>query len=475
MSGWGQIYNNTQYMLRLQSNILANLQEQLSTGSRILRVSDAPGDAQRILDLNTQTQSLETYMKNINAVDSTLSIADGQLRETSALIQTATGLFTDAATDTSTAERETIGGSIDQILEQIIINANIDYLGQYIFSGSDTAQIPYEVVRDSDGKIIEVNYRGSQDEMPVPVAPGVEYSGMLVGEEIFGNTDRRDPIFFGDTGAAGGTGTSSVRGDVWLSVTHTSTTYPGGSGLAEGDDAALDTILGDHTITITGTGWPAGTVQLDDGVIVDFTGTGADTNLELTNSAGDVVYVDVTGVTGAGVHTITGQGTLSIDDGTSTVTIDFAEQNQVVTHQSTGKVLFVDGTGIVREGIEPIRVPGTYDLFNTLLNARDVMLNTRTLDKGAQGDLLRQAEQSLGEAFKGFTEALAMVGAREMGMETLYTGLENLKFSLGDQAKALGAADVAQVVVEMMRAETFYQMALATSARLLSLSLLDFI
>jgi len=468
MSGWGQIYNDTQYMLRLQSNLLANLQEQIATGSKVIRVSDAPTDAQRILQLNTQTQSLETYIRNVQTVGQTLGAASSQLEQISKLMADATADLEAAATDTSEAQRKTYAMSIDGLLEDAVVMANICFMGQYLFSGDDTAQVPYQVVRDSTEKIVEVQYQGSHDEMPVPVAPGVEHSGVLVGEDIFGNDDREAPIFFGNTGAAPGTGTSSARGDVWLSVTHTSTTYEGGSGLAEGDDAAEDTILGDHTITISG----GDTAQLDDGEEVTFVGT--ETNLELTNSDGDVVYVDITGANN-GAWTVTGEGTLSIDDGASTVALDFAEANQVVTHSSTGKVLFVDSTGITREGVEPVRIPGTYNLFETLINARDLMLDTRGLGNEMQGDLLREAATSLREVNKSLTSGIAKAGARCEGMTTLETSLGTLKDSLDDQAETLSAADIAQVVIELTRAQTFYQMALATGGRLISLSLLDFI
>ncbi len=484
MSSWGKILNNTSFALALHSSTLARLQEQTATGSRVLRVSDAPVDAYRILDLRAQSASLETYTKNIETVvrnlENVSTVLDSIVNSVASedpnsvkivLAQVANGTY-------NPDQRGPVATAIDTILEQIVSQVNSQFLGQYLFSGSSTKRVPYEVVRDDAGKIIAVNYQGSLDEMLVPVAPGVQQSYTLLGDRVFKSDERGEPIFLGETGAEAGAAVSNICGAVWLLVTHTSTDYTGAAGLAEGTDAGSDTILGDHTLSVDGV---AGTIQLDDGVLINFNGT--ETNLKLTNAAGNVVHVDTTGWSSAsGDFTITGNGNFSIDEGATTVAIDFAQQNQAVVDSATNRVLYVDSRNIVRVGVEPVRVPGTYDLFGTLINVRDVLSNTHNLSKKEQGELIGEAMESVQEVVNGLIHAQTSTGAQQYAMGMLHDvdsgiggALDSFKQALDDQAATLEQADLLQLAIDLARTQTLYEMTLVTASRLLSLSLLDFI
>jgi len=307
----------------------------------------------------------------------------------------------------------------------------------------------------------------------VPVAPGVEYAGTLVGDEIFRNDERQAPQFFGATGAAAGVGTSSVRGDVWLTVSHESTTYLGASGVAPGtSSAAGDTILGNnHTLTIDA---PGKTLRLDGGPAVTF--SGGETDLVVAHGD-DVVHVDVTALVGAFVGTVNIQttGSLSIDDGASQTAADFANANLAVTDSVTGRVLYVNCTGIERSGLEPVRTPGTYDLFGALVTVRDLMLNTRNMPENEQLALLNEILGSVNEMAQGFTVTTTSIAARSGVLATLSGNLDNIQRHADDQAALLENADIVQVATELAHQQTLYEITLASAAKLLGLSLFDYI
>ena len=61
MSGWGSIYNNTLISLRAHESTLARLQEQVAFASKIVRASDNPTDAYKVLSLHAQSDSIATY------------------------------------------------------------------------------------------------------------------------------------------------------------------------------------------------------------------------------------------------------------------------------------------------------------------------------------------------------------------------------------------------------------------------------
>ncbi len=59
MSGWARIFNNSMYALQSQSSYLASLQEQTATGAKLIRTSDDPADAYRVMHLDTQMETLD--------------------------------------------------------------------------------------------------------------------------------------------------------------------------------------------------------------------------------------------------------------------------------------------------------------------------------------------------------------------------------------------------------------------------------
>jgi len=472
MSGWGAIFNNTVSAVLSHSEHLARLQEQASTGLRVIRGSDDPTGAARILQLRTQARSLETYTQNIDAVILSLEQASAALSSVSDSLVRVRELATQATTGTlNQSNRDAIAGEIDGILQQVITEANHRSLGRFIFSGHSVSTAPY-AVETTDGTITAVTYQGARTDLQVPVARGVEYSGLLVGDEVFRSQDRRDPLFLGNTGVKAGAGTSSVSGDIYLDIRHSSTVFQApAAGLAKAAASdSSDTIVGLHTLVVNATNQ---TLRLDDGPTVSF--TLGDTDVTVATPAGNVMHVDVSGWDGTDATVaVVAEVDATIDDGLTTTTItDFSSDAAVAN--ADGKLLRIDPSGITRSGIEPVRVPGTYDLFGTLINIRDLMLNERGLSEDEQLSLLGGAVQSLQEVTDGISRQSAAVGARLQAMDSLKASLDEIHFAAKTEADATQEADIVTVATELARAQTLYEMTLAVSSRLLSMSLLDFL
>lgn len=267
------IYNNASFALSRHAEAMARLQEQVSTGSRINRASDGPSEAYRVLGLDSQKRSLENYIDNLSQVASTLwssSIAVDS-------IKSALSKITNSLRGISGISRaDGIAEVINIWLEQIVSSANTKYVDQYLFGGSDTASAPYLVER-TNGKITSVTYQGSLEDRKIEVAPGVEVSTFYAGDDMFRLDNRSTPIFPGATGAAAGTGTSNVSGDVWLTVTYD-------SGYKLSIDGGLSTFDADGT-----------------------------PNQVITHSqTGEVLYVDTTNISSTGVEWIRVPGTYDI-------------------------------------------------------------------------------------------------------------------------------------------------------------------
>ena len=479
MSGWGSIHDRMMSGLRTHAQTLASLQEQIASGSRIVRASDDPTQTHRIMSLQSQSQSLGAYEENIDRVVGNLEQADTVLQEMSNLLIHAKTLLTQVGSETYTqAQRTANGEAINQVLSQAVWLANTEVLGQRLFSGNDTGTPPY-VTEQTGGKITSVNYQGGVNSSSVPVAPGVEQPGAMVGEKVFGANDRQTPIMFGDTGAVSGSGTSSVRGDVWLTVIHDTTTFAGATGVAAGtDSAANDTIAGtSHTLTIDADN---NMVKLDSGVEVPYGVGGDDANIKVINDDGDIVYVDVTNLAGglSGVTTvdITATAKMSIDDLDSTVDVTGFGANEAITDSATGRILYVDATGLERVGVEPVNVPGTGDLFGVLMSARDLLINDRGLSRQEQTELVNGSViDSLDEVIGSLTSNATAVGGRLQAMSTLKNSVADIKVGVDTRRSDLQDADIIQLAMDLARTQAFYEMVLASSAKVLNVSLLDYI
>lgn len=391
-SSLANIYNNINYALHLHGTAMTRLQEQASTGSRINRVSDDPSAAYRVMGLNTEQRALDNYADNLSEIVSLLELSSTVIQEIASsltetrvrLTQISGGIYSDEA-------RQRTAEGINDILEQIVSLANTRHTGQYLFGGGDTASAPYLVER-ANGQIASVTYRGSDENRKVEVAPGVNSSAFFVGDDMFRSDDRGELVFLGETGARTGTGTSTVRGDTWLTI---------------------------------------------------------------TGSAGNYA--------------------LSIDDGQTTFNTDGTHINLAVTNPETGEILYVDTTGITGAGVDMVRAPGTYDIFNTLISIRDILQN----EKGISGSQLRQLQdnslRSLEEVNGLIVEAEVAVGARVGFLDNLKDSLKNLKYDAEDETTRLQEADIAQIAIDLSRREILYQMSLSVAGKLLSMSLLDFL
>ncbi|MCP4377244.1 MAG: flagellar hook-associated protein 3 [bacterium] len=480
MSGWGSIHDNMMTGLRTHAQRLANLQEQVASGSAVIRASDDPSKSHRIMALHSQYQSLEVYEGNIDRVVGNLEHTDTALQQMSGLLVEAKTLLGQAGSETySQTNRATNAEAINQLISQAVWLANSEVLGQRLFSGDDTGTQPFTTTTTSAGKITSVDYVGSANSSGVPVAPGVEQPGVMVGSEIFGPNNRQAPVLYGSTGAAAGAATSTVKGDVWLTVTHNATTFAGATGVAAGtDSAANDTIVGTaHTLTIDADN---DQVKLDGGEYVSYGIGGDDANIMVTNADGDVAYVDVTslagGLTGETTVGITATAKLSIDDLTSTVDVTTFGANEAITDPATGKILYVDTTNLARVGVEPVSVPGTSDIFNILISVRDLLNNDRGITRQQQTQLINgSAVDAIDEVISKLTTHTTEVGGRLQAVSALEGSVANIKSSVEMRRSELQDADIVQLATDLARTQTFYEMVLASSAKVLSVSLLDFL
>ena len=85
---------------------------------------------------------------------------------------------TEAANGTnSAAQLQALGTQVNQDLDSLVQDANTQFEGDYLFSGTATNTAPIAVTRDAQGNIQEITYQGSDTEVTYPVEPGPLVAG----------------------------------------------------------------------------------------------------------------------------------------------------------------------------------------------------------------------------------------------------------------------------------------------------------
>lgn len=279
----GAVYLNVTWALSKHTEALSQLQEKGSTGKQVNRPSDDPAISYRLLEMKSQEKRVDTYKEHIEDTYSFLEMSSSILQNLSEQITDARTMLTsvNSAIHSSDGQaKRSAAEGIDLILEQLLAFANTEHRGQFLFGGANSVDLPYVATRE-DGRIVRVRYEGSMQERKVQVHDGMVTAMNLVGPDLFNMNTRQDPEFFGTTGAAPGTGTSSVTNTKWLQVRQAGANY----------ELSIDDGLTWTTVAV-----PPGNA-----------------NTQVTDSvSGEVLYVDTTGITQEGVEPVRVAGTYDV-------------------------------------------------------------------------------------------------------------------------------------------------------------------
>lgn len=166
---------------------MVKFQQELSSGSRLNTLSDDPAAVERSLSLRTELRNMEQFQKNIDDGTGWLELSEATLSELETLFVEARGLAVQGASDTyNSQQRGAVADQIDQFLEHAVSLSESRYRGRYIFAGTQTADPPYEAVRDGDGKSLSMVPKGdTTGTIEREVADGIIQQVNIPGGEVF--------------------------------------------------------------------------------------------------------------------------------------------------------------------------------------------------------------------------------------------------------------------------------------------------
>ena len=162
------------------------LTAQLTSGHKVMKITDDPIASVNILNTNKQLGQIETFEQNVGMATAELSALDD-------LLDLANGYLSQAWDKAVQANNQTYGESslkalkveIDEITKTMVDLANTEYNDNYIFSGANTKTLTYTI---KNGNII---YNGTPSSDPnyarkTEVANGVFETINTTGDKVFG-------------------------------------------------------------------------------------------------------------------------------------------------------------------------------------------------------------------------------------------------------------------------------------------------
>ena len=201
------LYQQSISSLQSRQADLSHLQQQLSTGKKLLTAKDDPVGAGSAVTLDRALAELERFGANGDAVRHRLGLQENALAQAGQAMGRIATLTVQANGGTlSDGDRQAIAIEVESLRDALLDLANSpDGTGRYLFGGSQDGSPPF--ARGPGG----VSYSGDQTRRSVEVAPQMFVEDTLPGSGAFMRVRAGDGRI--DAGAdAGNTGTGVVSG-----------------------------------------------------------------------------------------------------------------------------------------------------------------------------------------------------------------------------------------------------------------------
>lgn len=123
------------YLKDVQKNLqgMNKINNQISTGNQVNKVSDDPLKAVKIMNLNNEISDIERYNSNVDEVNGWLDMTDNALDKVGTLSSEIKTLLTSISGTFSKDEMKAVSSEVNEKIKQIGEAFNTSYGGKYIF------------------------------------------------------------------------------------------------------------------------------------------------------------------------------------------------------------------------------------------------------------------------------------------------------------------------------------------------------
>lgn len=175
------LYQQSMSTLQGKQASLANLQQQLATGRKLLTAKDDPVAAGAAVGLDRALAELERFEANGQAARHRLGQQENALAQAGEMLGRITELTVRAnSASLSDADRNAIAIEVQSLRDSLLDLANApDGTGRYLFGGTQDGSPPFS---RSAGA---VSYDGDQTQRRIAIAPQMTVDDTLPGSEVF--------------------------------------------------------------------------------------------------------------------------------------------------------------------------------------------------------------------------------------------------------------------------------------------------
>jgi flagellar hook-associated protein 3 FlgL len=166
---------------------LAKAQEQLASTKRINRASDDPLGSSLVMRFQATKEGLQGFQRATDAAQEALRSTATPLERVTEILQQAREVAVRGSSDTMSGSRGPLAEEVNQLLEELLSQANSRFRERYIFGGTQTGTTPYTATRDATGRIAAVtaNPLGIDGTVNAEVASGFLVQSNLPGSQAF--------------------------------------------------------------------------------------------------------------------------------------------------------------------------------------------------------------------------------------------------------------------------------------------------
>ncbi|GAC34406.1 flagellar hook-associated protein FlgL [Paraglaciecola polaris] len=202
----GQLFDRSIRAVLDNQDNLSNVQQQLSTGKKLLRPSDDPVGSAQVIRLTEEIDLIAQYKKNNNLLTSSIAQEETILSGVTDNIQKARQLMIQAGNGIiNVADRKAISIEIGQIRDQIFGAMNSQSAnGEYIFAGYQSATPAFSYTAGASGN--KYSFEGDEGINDIRISNtfslAMNNSGQTVFEDVYARLDSQITSSSGVTSAS---------------------------------------------------------------------------------------------------------------------------------------------------------------------------------------------------------------------------------------------------------------------------------
>ncbi len=515
-----QIFNNGTQGIGKNQSSLYRLQQQLSSGRRVMTPSDDPIAASRAVVLSQSQSFNKQSIRNQQDADSKLSEVDSQLDYLGKRLISVRDNLVQAGNTHLTAEQKSyIATEIKGAFDEILAMANTqDSSGNYIFAGFLADVRPYNETKE--GAV----YAGDQGKHLVQASTGRQIATNVSGTEIF-NFKTGNGLFHTRAGSAMpgvSVKTQSESPNVVVSVNSVDFEKQQAA-ITAGNSKVVLNFTNQNTITYTKADGTQGQATYTPGNVIDLADLGVKLNVSGTIEAGEKLDLNINttntgeGIINQGSIQSIGNYNAAINAGYKDLAIKFTETiqngNSSLTYQifdmkdpkkpieiTNGAQPYTQGQAISLRNLKvtpadfgiSISIDGTpkggdtfsihsseeKNVFGMLRDALNLLNHDKSTTQDNFGSIefsnrLAGILQNMDQALENVNQVRASVGADMQELESLKNTAEDKVVEYASAISDLVDLDYTEAVSNMMQQTLQLQAAISAFQQTSNLSLFN--